>query len=190
MISPGRLKTLVSTALLAVGLGFFVYANWLQLKAELAQVLIARAWQETRQVPDQQHKPWSWADFWPVAKLQAAGIDPVYVLSSSNGQALAFGPGHMSESTTPGDQGQVIIAGHKDSHFAFLQNSQLGDILQLEDSQGTNRKYAISHTEIVDSTKQTLQVGNKDELLLITCYPFNSLEMNGPLRLVVTAIPI
>lgn len=152
----------------------------------VAQALIEQAWEESLKIPDQQHTPWAWADFWPVAKLTVADNDSVYVLSSASGQALAFGPGHMRESAKPGSVGQVMIAGHKDSHFSFLESVQLGDSLQLE-SITEDIAYEITSLEILDSSKNQLPVADKDELLLITCYPFNSLQMNGPLRLVVTA---
>lgn len=152
----------------------------------VAQALIEQAWEESLKIPDQQHTPWAWADFWPVAKLTVADNDSVYVLSSASGQALAFGPGHMRESAKPGSIGQVMIAGHKDSHFSFLESVQLGDSLQLE-SIMEDIAYEITSLEILDSSKNQLPVADKDELLLITCYPFNSLQINGPLRLVVTA---
>lgn len=152
----------------------------------VAQALIEQAWEESLKIPDQQHTPWAWADFWPVAKLTVADNDSVYVLSSASGQALAFGPGHMRESAKPGSIGQVMIAGHKDSHFSFLESVQLGDSLQLK-SIMEDIAYEITSLEILDSSKNQLPVADKDELLLITCYPFNSLQINGPLRLVVTA---
>jgi sortase A len=79
-----------------------------------------------------------------------------------------------------------MIAGHKDSHFSFLESVQLGDSLQLEGISG-DVAYEITSLEILDSSKNQLPVADNDELLLITCYPFNLLQMNGPLRLVVTA---
>ena len=177
---------LISTLFISVGVIIFTYANWLQMKAVVAQVLIEQAWEETLENPDQFHTPWAWADFWPVAKLTVANNDSVYVLSSASGQALAFGPGHMRESIKPGDFGQVMIAGHKDSHFSFLESAQVGDALQLE---GLSKEvtYSITSLDIIDSSKNKLPIADNDELLLITCYPFNSLQMNGPLRLVVTA---
>jgi sortase A len=180
------MRALISTLFIAIGITTFAYANWLQVKAVVAQVLIEQAWEETLKVPDQYHTPWAWADFWPVAKLTVANNDAVYVLSSASGQALAFGPGHMRESVKPGHVGQVMIAGHKDSHFSFLESVQLGDSLQLEGISG-DVAYEITSLEILDSSKNQLPVADNDELLLITCYPFNLLQMNGPLRLVVTA---
>lgn len=182
-----------SIILFSASATFFIQANWLQMKAVVAQVFIAQAWKDTVHNPTKslstQYKPWHWADFWPVAKLQWGDNKPVYVLSGSNGQSLAFGPGHLVESAEPGSRGQVIIAGHKDSHFAFLRYVKIGDTLLLEDKLGFTRRYIIEAKNIVDSRSNTLQLNTKDELVLITCYPFNNISFNGPLRLVITATP-
>ncbi len=184
---------LASALCIVIALATFGYVNWLQVKATVAQVLIEQAWEETLNAPDQVHTPWAWADFWPVAKLTVANNKPVYVLSSASGQALAFGPGHMKGSMLPGQfeqmliaGHQVLIAGHKDSHFSFLESVQLGDSLQLGSPSGSV-DYEITALDIFDSSKSNVPVADHDELLMITCYPFNSLQMNGPLRLVVTA---
>ncbi len=188
-----RVIRIFSMILFSVSAALFMQANWLQIKAVAAQVLIAQAWEETLHNPVQRvskfNKPWSWADFWPVAKLQWEDNKPVYVLSGTHGQSLAFGPGHLSESAEPGTPGQIIIAGHKDSHFAFLQDVKIGDTILLEDKLGFTRRYTIEHKKIVDTRSNTLQLYNRDELVLITCYPFNELSFNGPLRMVVTATP-
>jgi sortase A len=189
-----RVLKLFPILFFSVSAAFFMQANWLQMKAVVAQRLIAHAWEATLLDPTpglaNLQKPWRWADFGPIAKLQWGDHKPVYVLSGTNGQALAFGPGHLTQSTEPGSQGQVIIAGHKDSHFAFLQNVQRGDALLLENRHGKTRRYTIKDKEIVDSRRHQLQIKNQDELVLITCYPFNDLSFNGPLRLVITAVPL
>ncbi len=162
-------------------------SQWILLKAELAQKLIAHSWQT---IPSTDNgaalKPWGWADFSALARLRWKDQD-VFVLSSASGQALAFGPGHLPQSAAPGAPGRVIIAGHNDSHFAFLQQLSNGDDLSLENTSGTEIAYRITNIEIVDSRKTKLQNSTRDELVLVTCYPFNSLDVRSPLRLVVQA---
>lgn len=182
-----RLKSAISIMLVVVGGMFFIHANWLQMKAELSQFLIEQAWQSTLIAPEKSHLPWSWADFWPVAHLQFAEQESVYVLSSTSGQSLAFGPGHLPQSADIGESGQVVIAGHKDSHFSFLQFVKLNDVILLTDRLGIKHHYGISNLDIIDSSREQFELLDGDELVLITCYPFNTLEMNGPMRLVVSA---
>lgn len=172
--------------LLAGGAGL-VQANYLQLKAVLAQHLIAQSWQSLQQSTDASlSKPWWWADFNPIARLSWQS-HAVFVLSSTSGQALAFGPGHLPASAQPGTSGRVIIAGHNDSHFAFLEQLQSGDKLSLENAHGTEKAYKITRITIVDSSHSKLLNSGQDELLLVTCYPFRSLLPDTQLRLVVSA---
>ena len=173
--------------LLLVGSVGLVQANYLQLKALVAQHLIAQSWHTMQQSTDASGaKPWWWADFSPIARLSWQSHE-VFVLSSTSGQALAFGPGHLPASSRPGTQGRVIIAGHNDSHFAFLEQLQSGDELSLENAHGTQKDYKITSIDIVDSSRNKLLNSGQDELLLVTCYPFRSLLPDTPLRLVVSA---
>ncbi len=104
---------------------------WIPAKALLAQYLLQRAWQQSL-VDDKIVKPWPWADTWPVGRLQndRLGIDLI-VLEGESGEVLAFGPGHLSRSSSPGEDGHCILAGHRDTSFAFLQKLQAGDLLTL-----------------------------------------------------------
>ncbi|MEM7379240.1 MAG: class GN sortase [Pseudomonadota bacterium] len=171
--------------LLGAGVAGLAHANYLQLKAVVAQQLIAWSWHERDGTGDAV-KPWSWADFSAVAMLRWQD-EAVYVLSSTSGQALAFGPGHLVGSARPGGPGRSIIAGHNDSHFAFLEDVHTGDTLELDAGDGVTRAYTVSGIEVVDSRHTQLLRGERDELLLVTCYPFRSVQPNSPLRLVVSA---
>lgn len=173
--------------LLLAGSAGLVQANYLQLKAVVAQHLISQSWQSLQQSTDASRaKPWWWADFTPIARLSWQSTE-VFVLSSTSGQALAFGPGHLPASSPPGQPGRVIIAGHNDSHFAFLEKLQSGDELSLESAHGTEKAYKITRITIVDSSHSKLLNSGQDELLLVTCYPFRSLLPDTQLRLVVSA---
>ena len=61
-------KKFVYLILLVAVLGF-LEAGYYQVKASYAQKLLQDAWQESR-VTGNNIKPWSWADSWPVFKLQ------------------------------------------------------------------------------------------------------------------------
>lgn len=173
--------------LLVVGITGLLHTHYLQIKASLAQHLISQNWQSITEGKDPQDKPWKWADFSPIARLRWKSKE-FFVLSSTSGQALAFGPGHIPASSQPGQNGRVIIAGHNDSHFAFLEHIQHGDELLLESAHGKQKKYKINHIDIVDSRTNRLLESTLDELVLVTCYPFRSLSNDSPWRLVVNAL--
>ena len=186
MRPPGTAATI---AAVLGGLGLLLVANglWIPAKAWLAQRLIASAWEETL-AGRRPTLPWSWADTWPVARLIAPGASPpLYVLAGASGQSLAFGPAHVSVSATPGAPDNVAIAGHRDTHFAFLRDVLPGQDLFIETATGT-RHYRVTGTQVVhESRTDLLERSGRAELTLITCFPFGAIVPGGPLRYVVHA---
>jgi len=163
--------------------GVYIYA-----KAQLAQYLLASAWQESRRT-HQPVKPWSWADTWPVAKLEvsAHNIDLI-VLAGDTGRTLAFGPGYNLASVRPGDLGNSIISAHRDTHFKFLQHVKLNDEIVIETQQGTRKRFTVNNIHIVDTRNATIPINDDMAMLtLVTCFPFDAIEAGGPLRYVVEA---
>ncbi len=163
-------------------------ASYIHAKAILAQVLLETAWDKT--VHGQQEvKPWPWADTWPISRLDVPGlgVDRI-VLAGASGSSLAFGPGHLFGSSLPGQKGNTVIAGHRDTHFRFLKDIQRGEIIRLQSLTGETIKYEVSETIIVDE-KQAEYLANTSEntLTLITCYPFDAIRPGGPLRYLVIA---
>ena len=180
-----RLTKAAALLTLVVGIGFLVDAFWLYGKAQVGQMLLSRAWAKTLE-DGQYHKPWPWADHWPVARLisEEHKIDQI-VLAGDSGSALAFAPGMNLQAAKPGKGGTVLISGHRDTHFRFLQNLKPGANLTLETQDG-NYRYRIGETRVVDSrtTRVDPTIG-KDQLVLVTCYPFDAIDAGGQMRYVV-----
>lgn len=164
-----------------------VFGLWIPLKAVMAQELLEIAWAES-QARQVESRPWPWADTWPVAKLSMPGLgDSMIVLAGVHGESLAFGPGQMMG---VGDaQGAVVIAGHRDTHFRPLKQLEPGNELRLQGRDGRWQDYRVSEARVVDSRSEFIDTGNlpADTLLLVTCYPFDSIDAGGPLRYVVEA---
>ncbi len=168
-----------------VGQGSYILA-----KAELAQWLIASAWAESTTGERTKIKPWPWADTWPVARLEMPAHDiDQYVLAGSSGASLAFGPGYIFSSAAPADQGNTVIAAHRDTHFAFLEQVKLGEEILITNAAGEKRSYVIHDMRVVDKTDVDWldDDSNSYQLTLVTCYPFNSLTPGGRLRYIVRA---
>jgi len=147
-----------------------------------------RAWARTVEDDDRQ-VPWPWADTWPVARLSAkSGKVDLIVLAGGSGRTLAFGPGHLSASSMPGESGNSVIAGHRDTHFNFLRNVEIGESLVIEKIGGRKHLYKIIGIDVVDSRRGSLLLDTDAAILsLVTCYPFDSRDAGGPMRYVVTA---
>jgi len=173
---------LLSGGLWQLGEGTYIYA-----KAQLAQELILDAW-ENGVANHQRVKPWSWADTWPVARLMVPRLDvDQIVLAGDNGRALAFGPGHRFGSALPGEEGNSLISGHRDTHFSFLKELRIDDTILVQDQVGTVHQYVINAYEVIDESTPIADA-NERQLTLVTCYPFDAVLPGGPLRYVVTAI--
>ncbi len=184
-------RNVLALCLLVPGLQQLGAAGLIEAKAWLAPLLIERSWQRSLARGGQPVKPWPWADTWPVARLRAPGhgIERL-VLAGDSGSSLAFGPGHVTASATPGAPGLAVIGGHRDTHFAFLQSLRVGDALQLELPNGELRDYRVEQLRVVDTRREAVPVQRGEErLLLVTCYPFDAVVPGGPLRLVVDAGP-
>jgi len=166
-----------------LGDGLYIYA-----KARVAQVLLHSAWSQT-QATGNAVKPWPWADTHPVARLTAPSLEADFlVLAGASGRTLAFGPGHLDGSAAPGDAGNAVITGHRDTHFRFLERLVPGDPLAVERADGSQRHFAVRRTYVADF--RTLAIPRDTRvptLTLVTCYPFDAINPGGPLRYVVVA---
>jgi len=177
--------TFVFIILASAALWQFGLAGWIHTKAYAAQILFDRAWQKTL-IDHTYNRPWPWADTWPVAELIVPQLDIArIVLAGDSGASLAFGPGHSFSSASPGEHGTVVISGHRDTHFHFLQHLKKGERNILKTKSGIHY-YKVSNTRVVDARQFTTDPYN-DALILVTCYPFNSVINGGTERYIVYA---
>src|SRR5882724_8737305 len=169
------------------GLILFGQGAYIHAKAALAQVLLERAFTETV-VTGRDTKPWSWADTWPVARIEVKRIHAsTIVLSGSSGQALAFGPGHVELTPNAGERGVAVYSAHRDTHFSFLKNVVIGDDIDIVRSNGRKFRYRVDSTSIVRFDASGIDpLASGHELVLSTCWPFDALTP-GPERYLVHA---
>ncbi len=184
-----RMTWVMASLLFAFGSWLIGQGAWIHLKAVSAQWLLQQAWHTSlnTHVPV---KPWPWADTWPVGRLVVPRLDiDQIILTGTSGQALAFGPGKVQNGQDSAHDSQnIILSGHRDTHFSFMQDIRHGDRLIVQNHQGKWLSFTVRGMEVIDSRTQTLPM-NQDQadLRLITCYPFDALSTGGPLRYVVQA---
>ena len=176
---PRRLPFLL---LIAAGLVLAAKGAWIPVKAELAQLLLDRAFAEGR-ASGRPARAWPWADSAPVARLSVPrlGLSEI-VLSGGSGEALAFGPTHLPASAAIGGPGTAVLAAHRDTHFRFLKRLRPGDPLAVETLDGRTLRYRVASGRVVRRDRYV----PSGDLALVTCWPFGATE-SGPLRYVVTA---
>ncbi|KAA1156864.1 class GN sortase [Pseudoalteromonas fuliginea] len=185
------MKKWLSAGLLIAGLGLFGHGTYMQVKAWLAQVLIEQAWQEALKSPSTKVKPWYYADSYVTAKLDWPSHDKTLsVLAGASGRNLAFAPsqflpaGELGGKEFGNEKG-ALIAGHNDTHFAFLQHAKEGEAFTLQLQSGVIQNYKVTGIEVIHQSQNTfLQTPG---LYLLTCYPFDSLASGTDLRLLVSA---
>ena len=169
-------------ALASIGQGLAIHA-----KAVLAQILLDRAFAQSL-AANAPVKPWSWADTWPVAKVEMdrIGLEAI-VLKGGSGQALAFGPGHLEGTALPGEEGTAVIAAHRDTHFAGLAKVRLGDEIRVTRGDGAIVWFRVTQTSVAPWDKSGIDPQADGRwLVLSTCWPFDTSEP-GPLRFLVKA---
>lgn len=180
------MKAVLGALLLIVGLALFGHGSYMQAKAWLAQHFIEQAWQLALTTPQQQVKPWFYADSYVTAQLNwPSQKQTLTILAGASGRNLAFAPSHFLPSGELGSERGVLIAGHNDTHFAFLQKVKVGEQFSLQTQNGAIEQYQVRGIEVIHQSQHHFlaQAG----LYLLTCYPFNSLASGTDLRLLVSA---
>jgi len=182
------LPLLVIVGLLLSGAGVTAKALYIPVKAEVAQVLLTRAFNASVE-SGSPVKPWSWADTAPIARITVPRLGKSeVVLSGGSGEAMAFGPTALVDDPA---RALTILAAHRDTHFEFVQDLVPGDLVEMERLDGSHTTYRITHLETVRWDEfahphDGRSIGDGGLLALTTCYPFGS-STPGPLRRVAWA---
>jgi sortase A len=173
--------------LAVIGLILFGQGAYIHAKALLAQVLLERAFEKTV-ATGRETKPWSWADTWPVARIEVKRLHAsTIVLAGSSGQALAFGPGHVERTANAGERGVAVYSAHRDTHFRFLKDVAIGDEIDVKRQDGQTFRYRVDRTSVVRFDASGIDpLAGGHELVLSTCWPFDALTQ-GPERYLVHA---
>jgi len=125
-----------------------------------------------------------------VGKLNIPRIGiSVMVLQGMEESALILGAGHVPGTPSPGADGNVVIAAHRDTFFRKLEGIRPGDRIQITMVRGTF-EYVVDSTEIVDpADTEPMESRDHRELTLITCFPFYFVGA-APKRFIVHALPL
>jgi sortase A len=108
-----------------------------------------------------------------IGELKIANVDlDVMVGEGLDKQTLRRAAGHPEWSAKPGEQGNLVLLGHRDTFFRPLRRLKRGDVAEIRTKTGVFR-YRIHRIKIV-APEDVDVAQNKDhaELTLVTCYPF------------------
>jgi sortase A len=123
----------------------------------------------------------------PLGRIEISTIGlAVMIMEGTDNGTLRRSVGHIPGTSLPGQQGNVAIAGHRDTFFRPLRNIRKNDEITLTTLYGSYR-YRVDSTQVVEP-EDTKVLNDSDEaiLTLVTCYPFNFVG-SAPKRFIVRA---
>jgi sortase A len=123
----------------------------------------------------------------PLAVLQITKLQlEVPVFDGTDDLTLNRGVGRIPGTGRPGEQGNIGLAGHRDSFFRGLKDIAMGDAIGLKTRKGTDT-YRVDRLQIVaPEDVEVLRPRSVPSLTLVTCYPFYFIG-SAPQRFIVTA---
>lgn len=166
----------IQRLLFITGILLLGYVGFTLLETRLYQVSAKRFLENEiraeKERPQAQSKP-------PVRKGDVLGrLDiprlgmSVAVLQGTSSRVLRLGIGHIAGTPLPGEDGNIGIAGHRDTFFRGLKDIRKNDEIQLQTASGLSR-YAVDWAKVVVNDDQSvLAPSNESALTLVTCYPF------------------
>ena len=148
----------------------YVSAQYLSMWHE--QHVFAEEWTRQSSLPSAVSTPIMVNGESGIARLTIPKLDlHAVVIEGTSYRALKAGPGHLVETPLPGDIGNSVLAGHRDTFFRRLNDLVSGDSILVE-RQGRTYRFSVSGSKIVNpGDVSVLHSSVEPELTLITCYP-------------------
>ena len=108
----------------------------------------------------------------------------VGVFQGDRDSELRLGAGHYTGSFFPGQNGNILIAGHRNGIFRNFEYLKTGESILVETTYG-KFTYRVDELRIIEGTDNSIAADTEQEqLTLYTCYPFTYFG-NAPQRYVV-----
>ena len=123
----------------------------------------------------------------PLGRIEISSIGVVaMIMEGTDGRTLRHAVGHIPGTALPGQQGNVALAGHRDTFFRGLRNINKDDEITLTTLHGSYR-YRVDSTQVVEPRDTEVLDATTDNILtLVTCYPFYFVGP-APKRFIVSA---
>ena len=109
----------------------------------------------------------------PLGRIEISSIGlAAMIMEGTDRKTLRRAVGHIPGTPLPGQPGNVVITGHRDTFFRGLRNIHKDDEITLTTLNGTYR-YRVEFTEVVEPQDNAVLDHSDDAILtLVTCYPF------------------
>ena len=164
-------RKLIPPVLMALGVVLLFYVASQYWGMYHTQEQLAREWEHqaaTANVPG--HAALSPQDMLTRVIVKKIGLDAIVVEGASRKQ-LSEGPGHMKETAMPGEVGNAVITGHRDTFFRHIYELNKGDEIVVRRA-GQVFRFEVTGKKIVYPEDVSVIRPTADaQLTLITCYP-------------------
>ena len=178
--------------LLLCGFALIIYAGWNQFSQAylLSKVMIQPVAQQLEgtnkiTVVDKKIKFPKLGEQFGTIAIPSVGMNYPLIHGDYDEQ-LAKGVGHFDGSKFPGEGGNIVLDGHRETVFRKLGKAKIGDLVSVETTYG-EYKYKISEIRIVKENDTTIVIpSDQEKLTMYTCYPFDTIGYK-PERYVVWA---
>lgn len=159
LLRHAPLAMIVAGSLLLSFVGVQYAQSW------LGQRKLARVWAE------QQHQQTQTASD-GLTRLSIPSINlNAIVVEGTTRKDLLLGPGRLRESAVPGEAGNSVITGHRDTFFRHVYELNKGDRVNVERN-GRLFRYQVTGRKIVrPDDLSVMEPSSEPRLTLITCYP-------------------
>ena len=121
-------------------------------------------------------------------EIPRLGVSAV-IRAGTDARTLRLAVGHVPGTALPGEDGNIGLAGHRDTFFRRLKDIEPDDEIRVVTPQGTH-VFRVERTNVVEP-RDTWVLNPTDEaiLTLVTCYPFTYVG-SAPQRFIVRAVEI
>jgi sortase A len=179
-----RALFLAAGVFLAVGLLALGYAAYVVIDTTTYQTIELRRFERARQMTSAEPPL---VEGGPIGEIRIPRLGlAAMVLQGDSTAVLRHAVGHLAETALPGESGNVVLAGHRDTLFRPLESVQVGDVITLN-TRGGAFTYMVESTRVVPPTDlQVIQATGRRTLTLITCFPFAYIG-SAPNRFIVRA---
>ena len=168
---PRSLREGLSLLLLIAGLGLTIYVGSQYWEMYHTQRQLQAQWEKQAQAATSPGLPRVSADqMLTRVSIPKIGLDAIVVEGATHKQ-LSVGPAHIKDTAMPGETGNAVITGHRDTFFRHIYELQKGDFIYVRRN-GEVFKYEVTGKKIVKPEDvSVLKQTENAQLTLITCYP-------------------
>jgi sortase A len=170
-LRPLLKRRIVSLSLIAVGIILLGYVTGSYWEIYRSQKNLEAAWDQQAATVNASEQPkMSPEQILTRIRVPKIGMDAI-VVEGASVKELSEGPGHMRETAEPGETGNAVITGHRDTFFRHIYELTKGDQIQVQRN-GRNFTYEVTSQKIVKPEDIGVINPTMDSrLTLITCYP-------------------